>query len=67
MGIPETCNAGLNRDDALLTGARTAFIDRAHLFTEYFRPRFISNNYLLGRKVSAVITNREKSWLGKDY
>lgn len=55
MGIPEICNAESNRDDALLAGARTAFIDRAHPSSEHFRPKFISNNYLLGRKVSAVI------------
>lgn len=39
----------------LAAGARTAFFDKSHPSSEHFRPRFIFNNHLLGRKVSAVI------------
>ena len=40
---------------AITEGARTAFFDGGHPSSEHFRPRFILNNRLAGRKVAAVI------------
>lgn len=50
-----TTDAETNIELMIAEGARTAFSDSQHPSSEFFRPRFVSNNHSLGKKVSATI------------
>lgn len=50
-----TAAAETNTELMIAEGARTALSDRRHPSSEHFRPRFVSNNHSLGKKVSATI------------
>lgn len=49
--------AGSSTDKIIAGGAVTAFSNKDYPSSEHFRPRFVSNNYALGKKISAIIEN----------